>query len=77
MLDKQLAKRLAPLVHNKELWSALKDYLNNLKNLELQALAVATSESEMFRFQGRLHSLVRLEQLEGRVKEALSRKDEV
>jgi len=44
--------------------------------LDLQALAVATSESEMFRLQGKVNSLVRLEQLPGRVKEALTRKEE-
>jgi hypothetical protein len=76
MLDKQLARKLNLLVGNRELWLALKEHLNNLKTLELQALAVATSEQEMFRLQGRLNSLVRLEQLEGQVKEALSRRDE-
>jgi hypothetical protein len=75
MLDKQLAQRLKLLVGNRELWGAFKEHLNNLKNLELQALAGATSELEMFRLQGRLNSLVRLEQLEGQVREALSRKD--
>jgi hypothetical protein len=64
------------LVGNKELWEALQEYLHSLKNLDLQALAVATSESEMFRLQGRVNSLVRLEQLPGKVKEALTRKEE-
>jgi hypothetical protein len=43
--------------------------------LELQALAVATSESEMFRLQGRITSLVMLEELPQKVKEALTRKE--
>jgi hypothetical protein len=76
MLDKQLAKRLNLLVGNKELWEALQEYLLHLKNLDLQALVVATSESEMFRLQGKLRSLVHLEQLPGKVKEALTRKEE-
>jgi hypothetical protein len=45
--------------------------------LELQALAVATSEQEMYRLQGRVSSLVRLEQLDKQVKEAINRKEEV
>jgi L-2-hydroxyglutarate oxidase LhgO len=77
MLDKQLAKRLNLLVGNKELWEAFKEHLNNLKNLELQALVVATSESEMFRLQGKVSSLVRLEQLDLQVKEAINRKEEI
>ena len=76
MLDKQLARKLNLLVGNRELCEALKEHLSNLKNLELQALVVATSEQEMFRSQGKLNSLVRLDQLEGHVKEALSRKDD-
>jgi hypothetical protein len=45
--------------------------------LDLQALAVATSESEMFRLQGKVNSLVRLEQLPEQVKEAVNRKEEL
>jgi hypothetical protein len=60
MLDKQLANRLTPLVNNRELWEALKEHLNNLRMLELQALAVATSEQEMFRKQGKVSSLANL-----------------
>jgi hypothetical protein len=44
--------------------------------LELQALVVATSEQEMFRCQGKINSLVRLEQLKDQVAEAISRKIE-
>ena len=73
MLDKQLAAKLSPLVSNQELWEAFKQHLNNLKMLELQALAVATSEQEMYRKQGKVSSLVNLEQLKDQVKEAKQR----
>jgi hypothetical protein len=77
MLDKQLALKLKALVGNQIIWEAFKEHLNNLKTLELQALVVATSESEMFRSQGRVNSLVRLEQLDLQVKEAINRKEEI
>ena len=64
-----------PLVKGKD-WEVLVDHLNYLKNLELQVLAVATSELEMFRCQGKINSLVHLEQLENEVEEAMNRKEE-
>jgi hypothetical protein len=64
-------------VVNSPQWEDFKEYLNNLKNLELQALVVATSEQEMYRLQGKVNFLVRLEQLDQQVKEALLRKEEV
>jgi hypothetical protein len=76
MLDKQLAAKLAPLVMNPELWEALKEHLLNLKNLELQGLAVATSELELYRKQGRVSSLVNLLQLKDQVREAKQRTEE-
>ncbi len=76
MLDKELAQKLLPLVNNRILWEALKEHLNNRKNLELQALVVATSELEMYRCQGKINSLVMLEQLKEQVKEALDRGEE-
>ena len=75
-MDKQLAHRLAPLVNNKELWEAFKEHLNNLKTLELQALVVATSELEMFRKQGKVSSLVNLEQLKEQISEAKNRSED-
>jgi hypothetical protein len=75
MLDKQLARKLALLVNNQELWEALQEHLNNLKNLELQVLVAATSEQEMFRSQGKMVLLERLEQLKEQVKEAQERKE--
>jgi hypothetical protein len=75
MLDRQLARKLAPLVNNPELWEALKEHLQKAKTLELQVLAVATSELELYRSQGRLSSLAKLESLKDSVKEAMERKD--
>jgi hypothetical protein len=75
MLDKQLARKLAPVVNNPEVWEPLKEYLQKAKTLELQVLAVATSELDLFRSQGRLSSLVKLESLKDSVKEAMERKD--
>jgi hypothetical protein len=75
MLDKNQARKLAPMVKNKKEWAVLLEYLNHLKTLELQVLAVATSELEIYRSQGKLNSLVHLEQLESKVDEALNRKE--
>ena len=75
MLEKQLARKLAPLVNNRELWEALKEHLNNLKTLELQVLAVGTSELELYRSQGRVNSLVKLLQLKETVKECVERSE--
>jgi hypothetical protein len=75
MLDKPLAKKLAPLTKDKLQWEALKEYLNSLKNLELQVLVVATSEQELFRSQGKLSFLAKLDTLPEQVEEALNRKD--
>jgi hypothetical protein len=75
MLDKKQARNLVPLVKGKD-WEVLVDHLNYLKNRELQVLAVATSELEMFRSQGKINSLERLVQLGNEVNEALNRKEE-
>ncbi len=75
MLDKALARKLAPVVKNKESWEALKEYLSNLKTLELQVLVAATSELDLFRSQGKLSFLARLETLPEQVDEALNRKE--
>jgi hypothetical protein len=74
MLNKNLALRLKVLVNNKEAWEALMEHLNNLKTLDLQGLVVATSEQEMYRLQGKVSSLARLEQLPEQVKEAINRR---
>jgi undecaprenyl pyrophosphate synthase len=75
MLDKILARKLNPVVNSPQ-WEDLKEHLNNLKNLDLQAMVVATSEQEMYRLQGRLRLLGLLEQLPEQVKEALNRIEE-
>ena len=75
MLEKQLARKLAPLVNNRELWEALKEHLNNLKTLELQVLAVGTSELELYRSQGKVNSLVKLLQLKETVRECIERSE--
>ena len=74
MLDKHLARKLAPMVKDKAQWEAMKEYLNSLKTLELQVLVGATSELELFRSQGKLSSLGKLEQLKDIVKSELERK---
>ena len=75
-MDKLQAKKLLPLVNNKEVWESLKEYLNSRKTLEQQVLAGATSELELFRSQGRLSSLVHLEQLKDNIMVVLKEKDE-
>jgi hypothetical protein len=75
MLDKQLARKLAPLVKNKKEWEPLEEYLNSLKNLELQVLVAATSEQEMFRSQGKMSLLGRLLELPQVLNEVLERKE--
>jgi hypothetical protein len=75
MLEKQLARKLALLVNNQELWEALQEHLDNLKTLETQVLVGATSEREVFRSQGKMVLLARLAQLKEQVKEAKDRKD--
>ena len=76
MLDKEMAMRLGPLVNNPELWEALKEHLNNLRNLELQALAVGTSELELYRRQGKASSLANLMNLKEQAIEAKKRKED-
>jgi hypothetical protein len=76
MLDKQLARKLAPLVKNKAQWEPLEEYLNNLKTLELQVLVGATSELEVYRSQGKMNLLGRLLELPQVVNEILERKED-
>jgi hypothetical protein len=75
MLDKQLARKLAPLVNSPEMWEPLKEYLHNLKTLELRVLVAATSELEVYRSQGKVSSLERLEQLRDNVKVIMEQRD--
>jgi hypothetical protein len=75
MLDKHLARKLAPMVKDKAQWEAMQEYLNSLKTLELQVLVGATSELELFRSQGKMNFLAKLNTLPAQVEEALNRKD--
>jgi hypothetical protein len=75
MLDKIMARKLNPVVNSPQ-WEDLKEHLNNLKMLDLQAMVVAQSEQEMYRLQGRLRLLGLLEQLPEQVREALNRKED-
>lgn len=75
-MDKLQAKKLLPLINNPAAWEALKEYLKSQQNLELRVLVGATSELELYRSQGRMSSLERLEQLKDNVKVILEAKDE-
>ena len=75
-MDKSQAKKLLPLINNLEAWEALKQHLKYQQNLELRVLVGATSELELYRSQGRMNSLERLEQLKDNVKVTLESKDE-
>ena len=77
MLDNQQAKKLLPLVNNPPVWEALLEFLLHLKTLELQALVGATSEQEIFRSQGKMSLLARLEQLKDDVEMSIKEGDNV
>ena len=62
MLNKQQAKKLAPLLNNKE-WGLMVEYLGELKELTVRGLATAQSESELRQAQGKLVLLETLLQL--------------
>ena len=46
--------RMAPLVSHSPAWQGLEDYLNSLKEMTVQALTVAQSESELRQLQGKM-----------------------
>ena len=75
-MDKQQAKKLLPLINNSAAWEALKQHLKDQQSFELRVLVGATSELELYRSQGRMSSLERLEQLKDNVKVTLESKDE-
>jgi hypothetical protein len=58
------------------MWEPLKEHLQNLRMLELQALATATSEQEMYRKQGRASSLANLLTLKEQVIQRRKDKDD-
>ena len=55
MLDKNQARKLAPMVKNKKEWAVLLEYLNHLKTLELQEMFClsAIKRSEIISFRGK------------------------
>jgi hypothetical protein len=74
-MDKQLAKRLLPLVNNKDQWEPLKEFLQEQILLTHQALVVVQSEQELRQLQGKAASLGMLLQLQDRVR-AEAKRDE-
>ena len=55
--------KIQAIVDNKAQWQIWEEYLQELRQQTLQELEVATSEQEIFRSQGKLVSLRRLERL--------------
>ena len=54
MLNKEQARKVAPLINNPQAWDSLTGYLTDLHQLTLRGLVTATSEQEMFRLQGKM-----------------------
>ena len=54
MLNKEQARAVAPLVNNNKAWQGLEEYLSSLKEMTVQALMVAQSESELRQLQGKM-----------------------
>ena len=53
MLNKQQAQKLAALLHSKE-WPQMEEYLADLREVTIQAVVMAQSESELRQTQGKL-----------------------
>jgi beta-phosphoglucomutase-like phosphatase (HAD superfamily) len=53
MLNKQQAQKLAALLHSKE-WPQMEEYLAELREVTIQAVVTAQSESELRQTQGKL-----------------------
>ena len=62
MLNKDQARKLAPMLNSKE-WEPLREYLADLKDLTIRAVVTAQSESELRQLQGKLALLETLLQL--------------
>jgi hypothetical protein len=75
-MDKQLAKRLLPLVNNKDQWEALEEFLQVQTQMTHQALVVAQSEQELRQLQGKAALLATLLQLREWVRAEASRKND-
>ena len=74
-MDKQLAKRLLPLVNNNQTCEPLKEFLQEQTQLIQQALVVAQSEQELRQLQGKAALLAMLLQLQDRVRAEAKRDD--
>ncbi len=53
MLNKEQARKLAPLLNNKE-WPRMEEYLVDLRESMIRAVVTAQSESELRQVQGKL-----------------------
>jgi hypothetical protein len=53
MLNKDQARKVAPLVSNPQAWEALNSYLVDLHQLTIRGLVTAQSEREMYQLQGK------------------------
>ena len=62
MLNNKQAKKLAPLINNKE-WERLEEYLAEVREWTIRAVVTAQSESELRQLQGKLALLETLLQL--------------
>jgi hypothetical protein len=62
MLNKEQARKLAPLLNNKE-WPLMEEYLVDLRESMIRAVVTAQSESELRQTQGKLALLEMLAQL--------------
>ena len=62
MLNKDQARKLAPLLNSKE-WPLMEEYLLDLREVMIQAVVMAQSESELRQTQGKLGLLEILAQL--------------
>jgi uncharacterized protein YbgA (DUF1722 family) len=74
-MDKQMAKRLLPLVNNKDQWEPLQEFLQQQTQMTHQALVMAQSEQEMRQLQGKATLLATLLQLKEWVRAEAERKD--
>jgi hypothetical protein len=73
MLNKQQAQKLAALLHSKE-WPLMEEYLADLREVTIQAVVMAQSESELRQMQGKLALLEMLLKLKSN-HEAVVRND--
>ncbi len=75
MLNKQEARKISPLVTQKEAWDSLETYLQEQIQMTLRALVGARSELEVFRLQGKITSLEMLKGLKEDYDAAIRAKD--